>query len=222
MTRASSLHASTREVHTDEERVVSPVLSIVSPHSSCVPMPIAELEIVAERETSVSANDAAELCRACGLCCDGTMFSHASFSEDEHVGTETRRHLRMLTDRKFAQLCSAHSWNGCVVYDRRPTSCRSFRCALLVAYTEEGGPLEPRLQKVMRARFLADRIRAGLNAEDREGWLFDGVAALLDRPPADVPAELRLDVAELSIRLQRDFGKVANSVSVRAEEPALA
>lgn len=148
------------------------------------------------------------LCSACGLCCDGTMFHHVELRDGEELAPEARRRLRMVPDsRRFLQPCSARSHAGCDVYTSRPKVCRTYRCSLLRAHEEEGGDFQARLDKVTRARALADRLRALAATPGEANWLFDDLATLLERDLGTVPDELKLDVAELGMRLQRDFGR---------------
>ena len=75
-----------------------------------------------------------ELCRSCGLCCDGTLFSRAPVGADERVhptlaagGSWTERD----GTRFFALACCAFS-GTCTIYDQeRPRVCGRFKCALL-------------------------------------------------------------------------------------------
>lgn len=136
------------------------------------------------------------------------MFHHVELRDGEALAPEARRRLRMVPDtRRFLQPCSARTGAGCEVYAARPSVCRTYRCSLLRAHEDEGGDFKARLEKVSRARALADRLRARAGVAGEANWLFDDLATLLERDFASVPDELKLDVAELGMRLQRDFGR---------------
>lgn len=73
------------------------------------------------------------ICVGCGICCDGHLFDHVPLAEGEEglcadlglavePGESTAR---------FAQPCACFASGSCTVYDRRPTTCRTFRCRLL-------------------------------------------------------------------------------------------
>ncbi|MXO70793.1 YkgJ family cysteine cluster protein [Alteraurantiacibacter buctensis] len=74
------------------------------------------------------------ICVACGICCDGHLFDHARMYPGEQplcaslgMGTEERDD----GEGRFLLPCPRHGAEGCTVYDRRPTTCRTFRCRLL-------------------------------------------------------------------------------------------
>jgi Fe-S-cluster containining protein len=89
------------------------------------------------------------LCRACGLCCDGSLFGRVELEPDE---VEPARRLNVLTH--FDQPCPALATSGCTIYRDRPRSCRRFTCRLYERHRREGGPLDARLAVVRRARAL--------------------------------------------------------------------
>ncbi|MFZ5442141.1 MAG: YkgJ family cysteine cluster protein [Myxococcota bacterium] len=73
-----------------------------------------------------------ELCLACGLCCDGTLFRHVQLDPGEGgrlsalgigTGTKSRREVMWLPCGKLEGRC-------CTIYDARPGGCRRFICAL--------------------------------------------------------------------------------------------
>src|SRR3954454_11287224 len=88
------------------------------------------------------------LCRACGLCCDGSLFGCATL-EPQEVHDARQRRLHVLPrGNAFEQPCSAlttsESGYGCSIYPDRPGSCRAFTCRLYERHRREGGPLEAR------------------------------------------------------------------------------
>lgn len=76
------------------------------------------------------------LCRSCGLCCDGTLFTQVPLTSDE--ATRARAlHLQVIPRPDGAaalrQPCAALTPAGCTVYAERPGGCRRYRCMLLTA-----------------------------------------------------------------------------------------
>lgn len=79
------------------------------------------------------------ICRACGMCCDGTMFDYARLELDEVPRAQEFGLAVIEVERPeggtpaipFPPLC--HTSAGCVVYDRRFATCRRFRCQTLIA-----------------------------------------------------------------------------------------
>src|SRR5262245_31810672 len=75
---------------------------------------------------------ASDLCQACGLCCDGTLFQ--AIRVDVGAMKEAARvRLRIVDDAEGASLglpCPAHA-DVCTVYEDRPATCRTYRCELV-------------------------------------------------------------------------------------------
>jgi len=149
------------------------------------------------------------LCGVCGACCDGTLFAWV----DLEVGERTRRPPRRLPlvreGTGMVQPCEHHGDDGCSIYADRPAACRSYRCALYDAHRDEQGAIEPRIERVEKLRAVAARVRAVVaGPSDRDRGLWE----LLERQARDDAAwlqrspELALDVAELALRMRRDFG----------------
>jgi hypothetical protein len=76
--------------------------------------------------------DLSRLCVSCGLCCDGTLFSHVKISGSEReelarsgigVGEKKGRDVMWLPCGKLEGKC-------CTIYSQRPQGCRAFVCAL--------------------------------------------------------------------------------------------
>lgn len=106
--------------------------------------------------------DLSALCRACGLCCDGSLFGRVGLTPEE-VEPARKRGLRVVPGGKsFEQPCAAlvtsgagpESARSCSLYDERPQSCRRFVCRLHERYRREGGPIDERLSVVRRVRQL--------------------------------------------------------------------
>jgi Fe-S-cluster containining protein len=132
------------------------------------------------------AHELETLCRACGFCCDGTLFQRALLEPDE-VEPAKRRGLKVFEARGFSQPCTRIEAYSCTIYPDRPSVCRSFECRLLARQRTERGPLEPMLANIARVR----ELRATL---DKHG---------LDSSEDDV-AEAH---AELMERIERDFSR---------------
>jgi uncharacterized protein len=109
------------------------------------------------------------LCRACGLCCDGTLFTRVPIGPRELVPEAS---LAVVTNdrgaRHFPQRCAALSDTGCQVYSQRPLACRRYECPLLGAVRGGEVSLEEGLGIVEKARAL---VRQGASASERDGFL---------------------------------------------------
>ena len=105
-------------------------------------------------------SDVGELCRACALCCDGTLFAYVTVSAAD--AEKLRDRDLALSARKdgsfrLPQACRALAGRDCAIYEARPSSCRSYAC-LLATQLEEGE------LKFSEAREVVEGAHARLNA----------------------------------------------------------
>lgn len=109
------------------------------------------------------------LCRACGLCCDGTLFSRVPLGPHEVVPA---RELGVVTNdrggRHVPQRCAALSGTQCQVYAQRPLACRRYECLLLGALRGGEVSLTEALEIVAKARTL---VQEGTPAEEKDAYL---------------------------------------------------
>jgi uncharacterized protein len=113
------------------------------------------------------------LCRACGLCCDGSLFGRGQLEPDE-VDVGTQRRLRVVGNGgSFEQPCTALVEGACAIYDDRPRSCRRFVCRLHERLRASRGDVAPYLARVRRARELLDHL-------EPDGVVPPELATLLD------------------------------------------
>jgi len=96
------------------------------------------------------------LCQACGLCCDGSLFTRVPLGVAEVV-PEAR--LGVVTNaqggRHVPQRCAALDGSRCLAYAERPLACRRYECLLFGALREDEVSLPEALDVVRRARTLA-------------------------------------------------------------------
>ncbi|NOJ80470.1 YkgJ family cysteine cluster protein [Myxococcus xanthus] len=94
------------------------------------------------------------LCLRCGMCCDGTLFTHVSLQPEEALALQ-RRGLPVgaRTDGSLALLqhCSALDERTCTIYEDRPASCRRYHCQLFSALVEKEVSLDEALAVVDEA-----------------------------------------------------------------------
>ncbi len=85
--------------------------------------------------TNLKSESAMELCRSCGLCCDGTLFSGAPLEFIDNLAKLEAASIQILMQDEqhyFKQPCPAHCDKGCGIYDDRPKICQQFYCKLLI------------------------------------------------------------------------------------------
>jgi hypothetical protein len=136
------------------------------------------------------------LCLACGLCCDGNLFTQVPLRAEE---VEPIRHrglpiLERPHGAALRQRCGALDGRRCDIYDDRPAACRSYRCMLLTALAEDEVSLRDALAIVERAHALLAAA--------------PGAAAqpLRQRVPSEAAPEAARALAYLGRHFQRDAG----------------
>lgn len=97
-----------------------------------------------------------DLCTGCAACCDGTMFSFVEITKDEEARLGDLFTLESRTDDAiFYQPCPHSIEQRRQVYERRPGTCRTFRCKTLKALRKgevESTEAFRRVSEMLRAR----------------------------------------------------------------------
>ncbi len=116
--------------------------------------------------TQESMSSAANrLCKACGLCCDGSLFDVVVLTANDQPDRLPVLQLETPTQELlFRQPCSAFRNQCCSIYSERPDNCRSFKCELLKAIEAELIPWQTALALVEQMRTLADQMTARLQS----------------------------------------------------------
>lgn len=101
-------------------------------------------------------NEISSLCRACALCCDGSLFTRVPLGVEEVVPEQELKVVRNEKGgRSFPQRCAALSGCDCTVYDARPLACRRYECLLVGALRGGEVSLSEALVVVKRAQGLS-------------------------------------------------------------------
>ena len=157
-------------------------------------------------------NSAEQLCLACGLCCDGSLFDNVQLGRDDDA-----RHLKALglpvfTSRAqrpitlFRQPCAALCADRtCRVYADRPTQCRAFECGVFKDAQAGRLPFATALRRVKQARKQADHVRQLLRQLGDE----DEHRSLSDRFRR---TQRRLESAPSDARTADLFGELGQAV----------
>lgn len=108
-------------------------------------------------ETDPAQSPLSTLCRGCGLCCDGSLFTHVGLESDELerlrvLGIPTRT-LRSGAE-VLPQRCSALKGRDCQIYPDRPKSCAAYQCLLAESLLEKRVTLEEAQAIVRKAQRL--------------------------------------------------------------------
>lgn len=122
----------------------------------------------------------AELCAACGLCCDGTLYGRVTVDDAEAARLQ---HLRLPLaphggGRVLPQPCAAYGSGGCAIYPERPGDCARYECLVYRQVRRGEMNLAAGLALVTRTRRLADEVRALLPGQDGRA-LIDALGSVL-------------------------------------------
>src|SRR5258706_192610 len=107
-----------------------------------------------------------QLCLACGLCCDGTLFHNVQLhaSDDaaklKALGLPIRTPNAELATSRFPQPCAALCADRrCRVYADRPLQCHVFECGVYKELAAGRIEFPAALRLVTQARQRAEKIR---------------------------------------------------------------
>jgi hypothetical protein len=112
----------------------------------------------------------AELCPACGLCCNGVIFANLALQPGDDaarlrsLGLPVCNSHSALRPPHLAQPCAAFDGCRCRIYADRPQYCLQFECVLL--QSAKAGRTAPAaaLRIIRTARERADKVRRLLHA----------------------------------------------------------
>lgn len=152
-------------------------------------------------------HEVASLCHACGLCCDGTLFTVVSLAPDE-VEPARRSGLTVLDDHDaphFDQPCPQHHGDACAIYPERPRRCQTFRCALLDRHAAGELGEEECLARIARMKALSRSLRSVLQTVPVRRSLRTRVRERLRASDPAVAGELLMDLQAFELLVTRDF-----------------
>lgn len=142
------------------------------------------------------ASEATALCKACGLCCNGHLFSWVRLKAVELtplqklglnvIGSDPRQ-------RGFTQPCPL--WNGeCTIYEspHYPRGCDSYRCKLLRELLDESVSLPKALRVVKQAMEMIQELESFLPASPHISFR-ERLTAHMEQENADLQFQLEAD-----------------------------
>ena len=106
------------------------------------------------------------ICVGCGLCCDGTLFTHLTALDENDLGLPLRlRGVRIIVEADppvFELPCPAVADGCCTIYDQhRPRACHEFNCDLVHAVASGAISADEARSVIAETVALRDRVRAG-------------------------------------------------------------
>lgn len=153
------------------------------------------------------ASEATALCKVCGLCCTGHLFSWVRLKAVELTPLEKLGLNVIRSDprqRGFAQPCPM--WNGiCTIYEspHYPRGCDSYRCKLLRELLDESVALQKALRVVKQAKGMIQEIDALLPASSQISFR-ERLVTHMDQ--GHVEPEFRRKAEALLIFIDKYFG----------------
>jgi uncharacterized protein len=182
---------------------------------------------------------AEQLCLACGLCCDGTLFDHVRLGPSDDAKKLKAMGLPVTVSRsqpqivRFRQPCAALCADRtCRVYADRPRQCRIFECG--VFKDAQAGRIEfsAALRLVKQARRRAEKVRQllrELGDTDEHRSLTERFrrtqrrleSGVVDQAAGNTFAELSLAVHSLQLLAHEKFYTKADAHSSPDETPGL-
>jgi hypothetical protein len=116
--------------------------------------------------TQVPVDEDISICVGCGLCCDGTLFSHLGVIDESDLGRPlTAMGVEVIVEADppvFELPCPAFDGHACTIYSlQRPRACAWFECDISVAVAA-GEMSRSEGRAVIEATLdLRRRVRAG-------------------------------------------------------------
>lgn len=172
---------------------------------------------------------AEQLCRACGLCCDGTLFDLVKLEASDDAARLKSLGLPVKVSRgrqpvaRFPQPCAALCADRtCRLYRDRPWQCRVFECGLLKD-AKAGRITFAEAQRIVKlARRRADQVRRLLrelgDTDDHRalGERFHRTSERLEAANADAATNAKY--ADLSLAVHRLKMQAHDRFYTRTEE----
>jgi Fe-S-cluster containining protein len=172
-----------------------------------------------KRPSSKSAAAIANLCPACGLCCNGVLFGDVELQRGDDAKQFTKLGVELFRKGRkaaFAQPCACLVGGLCKIYADRPKRCAAFDCALLMRVQRDELSAAAALKKIAEAKRRAAEILKlvrQLGNTDEFLPLNQRYSAVIAQP-IDMSAdeaeierrgELMMAVSRLVETLERDF-----------------
>jgi hypothetical protein len=170
------------------------------------------------RPLPYTSDPVAQLCPACGLCCNGVLFADVELTSGDNpahlgeLGLTVKKKGRKLA---FSQPCACFDGKLCTAYAGRPGRCRTFECRLLLQ--TKSGDLNARtaLKTISQTRARVELVRKLIRAlgNSEEGAALTHRYAKVMAEPMDLGAakvaqdrsRLLCEMAALMESLHRDF-----------------
>ena len=102
-----------------------------------------------------------KICITCGMCCDGTLFMHASLNPGEKGSLPERIELHSFTEggKDYFRLPCLYFSGKCSIYTgKRADVCSSYHCQLLKDFADKKVTIDKALNIISQAKELRQEI----------------------------------------------------------------
>lgn len=171
------------------------------------------------------------ICQSCGLCCDGTMYTHVSLEDADNQERLVSLGLHLRNGQSepcFDQPCVAYQSGSCSIYASRPAICRAYRCALLRTLDKDEISLGQAQKLVAEVVSLRDRVARkvceylGTTEPISLVKLFDQMTQKLEKMSTEerhqVDSAMLLEVGTLRVLLSKRFEPRGTNLTRQAEQ----
>lgn len=155
-----------------------------------------------------AVTDLSDICTACGLCCDGTLFDHAVLRpEDVAAATASGLTVREYAGKSgFSQPCRHLCGTSCGIYPDRPRVCRDYRCAMLKRVAKGEASAADLARQVAAVREAAASLQSELLPGETLRECRDRMEIALENPEgADAALRTRLLFGVLELLIDKHF-----------------
>ncbi len=155
-----------------------------------------------------------EICKACGMCCDGTLYLYVTLTDDEVSQLAKYEALVLSTKHEqptFAEPCVLHEAAGCSAYEDRPDACRRYLCTLLCDVERDELTVDEALLIVEEARARVDIVKELVPLEPGMPLAI----SIWDEPPDSVQGDARVAWERALWHLSKHFLETGASTEAR-------
>ncbi|MXO90362.1 YkgJ family cysteine cluster protein [Pontixanthobacter aquaemixtae] len=110
----------------------------------------------------VTSQELSDICLSCGMCCEGTLYSHIPLKPEEIAKAEGRGwKIDEIGNGETGFLSPCHALSGacCTIYGDRPSVCGAYSCRVLRRVKNGRIAVEEGQSIIAKATSLRDQLR---------------------------------------------------------------
>lgn len=157
------------------------------------------------------ALDEQQLCKKCGLCCNGTLFGSVRLTDEDmqHITEHIPDLIIQDSKKPFKQPCRYYQGKSCSIYSGwRPNACSTFVCKLLIRYRQKKISFTEAINVIEQTVERAEHVRKRLSIVAGDNKI--ALTKLFDEYVVSHPNPdqiLMLEYGVIQFILKRDFRK---------------